>query len=226
MQTVQEALREAKKDDLVGHYLFAHPIQMDDFGNETTFGEAKAIARETIADYVDRLRTLEVKSSDDVRTWLFYGYHYPKGVVTEPGFALVSLEDLQQKGIKAPNYGIEFTEQAEIMGYYIADNRLTQYYLADLLVYIMHEASFFGLKQEHLQAELDKLEQANREIKAGMGKTMTREEFEREIGIEDRDSFTSLEEQYLRQMIDYENKIATNSQSAAIKEILRSQINN
>lgn len=225
MQTVQEAFRKAKKDDLVGHYLFTHPIQINDFEDEITIGEAKTIARKTIAQYVDRLRTLEIKPADDEQTWLFYAYHYPKDWVTEPRFALVSLDDLRQKGIEAPNYGIEFTEQAKILGYYIANNHLTKYYLEDLLVYIMYEASFFGLKQEHLQAELDKLDQATKEIEAGEGETMTMEEFERELGLEDRDKFTVKEEQYLHKMADYEHKIATNSKNIEIKEILQNQIN-
>lgn len=223
MQTVQEAFRKAKKDDLVEQYLVTYPIQINDFDDETTIGEAKATARKTIAEYVDRLRNLATKPSHDGQTWLFYAYHYPKDWITEPDFSLVPLNELRQKGIDTPSYGFEFTEQAEVMGYYIADSQLTKHYLEDLLVYIMYEASFFGLKQEHLQDELDNLEQATKEIDDGEGQTMTMEDFEREIGLEDLDRFTSQEEKYLHKMEEYERKIVVNSKSTEINEILQSQ---
>ena len=44
------------------------------------------------------------------------------------------------------------------MGYWIADTEMTQYYLDDLMVEIMWDASFWGIEQEHLaraQKELD-----------------------------------------------------------------------
>ncbi len=87
----------------------------------------------------------------------------------------------------------------------------------------MYEASFFGLKQEHLQDELDNLEQATKEIDDGEGQTMTMEDFEREIGLEDLDRFTSQEEKYLHKMEEYERKIVVNSKSTEINEILQSQ---
>ncbi|WP_102280767.1 hypothetical protein [[Lactobacillus] timonensis] len=71
MQTVQEAFRKAKKDDLVEQYLVTYPIQINDFDDETTIGEAKATARKTIAEYVDRLRNLATKPSHDGQTWYF-----------------------------------------------------------------------------------------------------------------------------------------------------------
>nr|WP_147440863.1 DUF6557 family protein [Lactobacillus sp. ESL0230] len=51
------------------------------------------------------------------------------------------------------------------MGYHIADNKLTKYYLTELLTDIMYETSFFGFKQEHLQAEIKQLQQAYSKLK-------------------------------------------------------------
>lgn len=52
---------------------------------------------------------------------------------------------------------------------------------------------------------------------------MTMEDFEREIGLEDLDRFTSQEEKYLHKMEEYERKIVVNSKSTEINEILQSQ---
>jgi hypothetical protein len=55
----------------VEQYLVTYPIQINDFDDETTIGEAKATARKTIAEYVDRLRNLATKPSHDGQTWYF-----------------------------------------------------------------------------------------------------------------------------------------------------------
>lgn len=124
----------------------------------------------------------------------------------------------------APTYGCEFTEQAEIMGYHIADNKLTKYYMTELLVDIMFEASFFGFHQEHLQDEIDELEQAEKEIDEGQ--TMTEEEFFRELGLEDLDDFSPQEEKYCQKVREYQEKISDHSKMTEIRQILQGQIQN
>src|SRR5699024_8528031 len=73
-----------------------------------------------------------------------------------------------EKGVEAPNYGIEYTPQEEVMGYWVADTEMTQYYLNDLMVEIMWDASFFGVKQEKLPEAIKELEEANKEIDEGL----------------------------------------------------------
>ena len=153
MQTVQAAFRQADTEELIDAYLAEYPLRMDDFADEVTIGEAKAFTRIKLRDYLERLRTLPIKAATEGEH-LFYAYHRPKEGIAEPTFALVLLTELRQKGIRAADYTFEFTDQSEIMGYYIADNRLTKHYLTELLVYIMYETSFFGFEQEDLQENL------------------------------------------------------------------------
>ena len=80
-------------------------------------------------------------------------------------YDLVFVDDLKKYGLAARSYAFEFTPQNEIMGWWIADNELTQTYLIELLVYILEEASFFGYKQEGLQKELDKIERGMKQVK-------------------------------------------------------------
>ncbi|WP_270314965.1 hypothetical protein [Ligilactobacillus agilis] len=86
------------------------------------------------------------------------------------------------------------------MGYYIADNRLTEHYLTELLVYIMYEASFLGFEQEDLQENLVDLKIRVQE--AGI------------IG------FSPEEKAYLDKIIAYEGKIIEHSQQTEVEEIL------
>ncbi|WP_369931541.1 DUF6557 family protein [Lactobacillus sp. ESL0230] len=72
---------------------------------------------------------------------------------------------MREKGGDAQSFDYIMTEQAEVMGYHIADNKLTKYYLTELLTDIMYETSFFGFKQEHLQAEIKQLQQAYSKLK-------------------------------------------------------------
>ena len=224
MRTVQEAFINADKKELVESYMREYPVGIDDFDDGTTIGEARSITKKGLGAYIDHLRTIAIKKSVDEKDWIFYAYHYLHDGITAPGFALSTLEDLRQKGSKALTFNYELTEQAEVMGYHIADNKLTEYYLTELLTDIMHETSFFGFKQEHLQDEIDKLRQSEKDIDEG--KTLTREDFLRELGWDDLDEFSPEEESYRQKINDYEQKIITRSKMIEIGQILQSQNHN
>lgn len=65
------------------------------------------------------------------------------------------------------------------MGYWIADTEMTQYYLDDLMVEIMWDASFFGIEQEHLARAQKELDEASKEIDEGLEESFNSyEEFE------------------------------------------------
>lgn len=194
------------------------------FADEVTIGEAKAFTRIKLREYLERLRTLPVKATTEGEH-LFYAYHRPKEGIAEPTFALVLLTELRQKGIRAADYAFEFTDQSEIMGYYIADNRLTKHYLTELLVYIMYETSFFGFEQEDLQENLVDLKTRVQEAKdwATAKQAETKHDLDwleklvKEAGII---GFSHEEKAYLDKIIDYEGKIIEHSQQAEVEQIL------
>lgn len=224
MQTVQAAFRQADTEELVDAYLTEYPLRMDDFTDEVTIGEAKAFTRIKLRDYLERLRTLPIKAATEGEH-LFYAYHRPKEGIAEPTFALVLLTELRQKGIRAADYAFEFTDQSEIMGYYIADNRLTKHYLTELWVYIMYEASFFGFEQEDLQENLVDLKTRVQEAKdwSAAKPAETKQDLDwleklvKEAGII---GFSPEEKAYLDKVIDYEGKIIEHSQQTEVEEIL------
>ena len=81
---------------------------------------------------------------------------------------------LKEKREATQSYGYNFIEQEKIMGYWVAETALTKYYLEDLMVDILYEASFFGFTQEHLQEEKDELD---RRIAEDDSETISAEDF-------------------------------------------------
>lgn len=123
MKTVQETLKAMDKDEVVDTFLRNHPSQLREFDDDLTIGEAKAKVRKVIEFYIDRLINLETKPNKD--NMICYIYEYLDKSILKERRGLSSIEDLKEKGTNAPNYGIEYTKQAEIMRYFIADTELT-----------------------------------------------------------------------------------------------------
>ena len=177
MKTVQETLREMDKEELMQKFFWEHPSQVDSFDDELTIAEAKERANEIIKKYIERLKNITVKPND--KQMIFYMYEYLGSYKLDQNRGLSTLSDLREKGVEAPNYGIEYTPQEEIMGYWIADTEMTQYYLDDLMVEIMWDASFFGIEQEHLARAQKELDEASKEIDEGLEESFNSyEEFE------------------------------------------------
>ena len=177
MKTVQETLREMDKKELLRKFFYEHPNKLDSFDDDLTIAQAKERANKVIGKYIERLEAMEVKPND--RQMIFYMYEYLGSYKLDQNRGLCTVADLQEKGIEAPNYGIEYTTQEEIMGYCVADTEMTQYYLNDLMVEIIWDASFFGVEQEKLPEAIKELEEADKEIDEGLEKSFSSyEEFE------------------------------------------------
>lgn len=177
MKTVQETLREMDKKELLRKFFYEHPNKLDSFDDYLTIAQAKERANKVIGKYIERLETMEAKPND--RQMIFYMYEYLGSYKLNQYRGLCNVADLQEKGVEAPNYGIEYTPQEEIMGYWVADTEMTQYYLNDLIVEIIWDASFFGVKQEKLPEAIKELEEADKEIDEGLEESFNSyEEFE------------------------------------------------
>ena len=177
MKTVQETLREMDKEELMRQFLYKHPSKLENFDDDMTIVQAKKRAKEVITKYIERLENMAVKPNDE--QMIFYMYEYLSSYNLKQNRGLSTLGDLREKGVEAPNYGIEYTPQEETMGYWIADTEMTQYYLNDLMVEILWDASFFGVEQEKLPEANKELEEANKEIDEGLEESFSSyEEFE------------------------------------------------
>ena len=135
---------------------------------------------------------------------------------------LVFVDDLKKEGLKANNYGFEFTPQAEIMGWQVADNRLTQRYLTSLLVEILEEASFFGYEQEGLEEETNKLGNRMKEVKENPDRmiSMSFDEFKEKFDFDKQtDKEEELEMKSARAELEYYNYSRNKELSEIIEQI-------
>ena len=77
---------------------------------------------------------------------IFFVHRCIKDDINGQTFQLIFLNELKEKREATQSYGYNFIEQEKIMGYWVAETALTKYYLEDLMVDILYEASFFGFK--------------------------------------------------------------------------------
>ncbi|WP_103660669.1 DUF6557 family protein [Lactobacillus sp. HT06-2] len=159
MKTVQEAFRSVDENLLInGYYLVEYPEKLDDFDDNVTIKEAKEYTQYQLHQYLHRLKNLPIEQSDS--NGIFYMYRVMKDGMGDFTDGLTFVEDLKKDGVEAGNYAYDFTPQAEVLGWHIADNEITQKHLYDLLTEIMFELSIFGYDQEKMEAENNKLSEA------------------------------------------------------------------
>lgn len=173
MKTVRKTLNEMDIDRLINAYLYNHPIEYekeDRLGMEINqiIHHHKAVLRR----YIERLQKMRIKKPADAHQGILYVHRYIKEYFHEEAYCLIHADELLEKGADCNDYAYEFTPQAEIIGFLIADNPLTQYHIYDLMADVLFEASFFGFEQQYLKEELDKLIKAEEEIKSGKAKTI------------------------------------------------------
>jgi hypothetical protein len=145
MRTVQEVLKNIDEDKLIENYFNEHPLMVNKFDDDMTIGQIKSGSKKLMKEYIDRLRSLNTTTNKD--QMIYYVYEYLHDTSLEQYIAVSPLAELREKGAQSSSYGIEYTKQEEILGYYVANTDLTQYYLLDVM------AKFYGM---HLSLELIK----------------------------------------------------------------------
>lgn len=208
MKTVQEYFREADADRLVSYYLYKHPIKLEDISDENQkISEVKNHIRTMLKEYIERLCSMNIEVNEEGKEYVLFVHKMQQDGVEEDSCSLVCLQELKDKGIAAETYSYIFDRQAKIMGFKVSDAAYTQKNLMDLLTDVMHEASFFGFEQQHLEEELQKLESSIKEFEEGTATTYTMEEvwehleFEREERDETDDE---LRQAITRAIVEYD----------------------
>lgn len=181
MKTVQEYFRTLDEDRLISAYLYNNPVTMKEFEkSDASLTAINEKIKSTLHQYIERLRTLPIEKTDF--EGVLYVHRIIKDEISSEAFSLINLKELREKGHEATDYGYEFSTQNEIVGFQVADTKLTQCHIYDLMADVMYEASFFGFEQEHLEEEKRKLEEAVKEIDEG--KTVPWEEVKAELKAE------------------------------------------
>ena len=195
LKTVQDVLRKLDTEKLVGTYRWHFPIGYEERVEllDMTVRDIQERVKAGLRQLIERLRTLPIKPSADGQQGLLFVHRIMKNGSHDRAYELVFIDELLRDGVNCNSYAYEFTEQAEILGFLVADTPLTQRYIYDLIADAMHQASFFGFAQEDLAGELEKLRQsfeANRDgIEKGMPFEDVLDELEKKYGFApDRES--------------------------------------
>ena len=177
MRTVQELLKSMAEEKLINAYLYRFPVNVQNWSNnDEKIGEVKATIYKEMHKYLERLKKLPILKDDD--QGIFFVHRCIKDDINGQTFQLIFLNELKEKREATQSYSYNFIEQEKIMGYWVAETALTKYYLEDLMVDILYEASFFGFTQEHLQEEKDELD---RRIAEDDSETISVEDFFAEL---------------------------------------------
>lgn len=228
MKTIQQYFREANVDELVNDYLFEHPITIrpcDDFDPTRTIAEVYEGYKAKVRGLIEDIQTIKIKSQDDDDIMVFFVHHcteneYGKDVCV----MLAKLSDLLDENKMTVSYGYEFVPLAESAGYLVADTYLTQRNISMVLIDFMHEASFFGFKQEDLAnvvAELESRLDVMQDIQDEPAKYESFEEFGAFIGWEP-EKRDSREKEAWSKLISAEieySKTATEIEEAKVREM-------
>ena len=167
LKTIQQVIQELDSDRIEKAYFYEHPINLLDVQDidDITIGDYKAAISKRFQNFVDRLRNMEIKNNSNKQGLLFVYKSQTESSVLGTEVGLVHLDELlDEDNISEVNtYAYEFTEQSEALSYMVADTKLTQDNLMDVVISFLYEVSFFGYNQENLQEELDLLEASIKE---------------------------------------------------------------
>ena len=160
MKTIQQIIKEMDPIDIVKAYYAEYPIRLWEIKNhdEMTIKEYKEKVSERFQKFLKRLCEMETEENPEFQGVLFVYRGQNDGWLDETvgllnGHELVSAEDISS----VTTYAYEFTEQKEALNFFVADTKLTQDYLMDVVVSFLFEISFFGFDQEYLAEEKARL---------------------------------------------------------------------
>ena len=187
MKTIQEYIRNADREKLIYEYLNANPIKFEEITNkDLTISEVTERVKENLNRYIDRLSNLSAVSKEPVEAGILYVFRDLNEGHDNLSFGLLEAEELIETEdiLKVNDHSYTFTKQEEIMGFFVADNELTQKHIYELMADVMYEASWWGFENEHLEEEIQKLEEALKEAEDPNTKTHSIDEVFGKYGLE------------------------------------------
>lgn len=173
MKTIQTVLHEADRETLLD--LLAYDVLYDTQllleEKDRTIAEIQEACRSRMNAFIEGLLSLKTEASDHMVLYMCKAAALDKACNHEDKtLHLIDMNEIRQD-IYASSYGFEFTDWGEAMGYLVAENKLTQEDLYDLLLQFLNELSFFGTdleeRQEKVNEVQDELTEAMEEAKAG-----------------------------------------------------------
>ena len=223
MQTVLEELRKADIRDLEGSFFFENSPDLWRFEKDDsrTIAEVRRSMSDNFRRFVEDLKKMEIVPPEDGRTMILYAHKqagepswYPETAVD-----LVSADELLEKENLSciDHYAFEFTPWAEALGFLIADNKLTQDNLTEVLVHFLDELSFFGYEESEMEEEREEVLASAKEAKEHPERLVEwdPEKMREELGLPQKEEYP-LEKEYLSQIL---KKINEYNKYCCVKEL-------
>ena len=173
MKTVQMYLKEADREkildalayDRICDSLFL--LEHDD----RSIKEIQDAYKNHMNGFIDYLLSLEAVPSQGMVLYLCDADGFNTRFNHE--YKMLCLCDIEEikKDIGCPDYGFSFSDINETLGYLVAENKLTQDYMTELLTQFIEEISFFGTdpdsRDENIEEVYERLDRSIQQIKEG-----------------------------------------------------------
>ena len=200
MKTIQQILREQDPEKIENAFFCQYPVELRNLcgSEDETLGEIRKRISVRFRAYIERLRTMKVEMKDD-ENWVLFAYKgQDNESIPRKEVGLLRVRELLETDdlSSVQTYSYIFTEQKEALGFWVADTKLTQDNLMDVICNFCHEVSFFGYEQERLKEEADKLEKSMNEIDEHPEslRPFNPEELRRELGFPEEEEYPEEQE--------------------------------
>jgi len=167
MKTIQQIIKETNHKEIEREYFYEyspklHELRDDD---DCTVAEIMQCASERFQDFLTRVCEIEIEPDPDGQHILFATKHIDKYGFDKYSAELVSVEELLEAEdlSNVQLYAIEYTEWKYALGFLVADNRMTQDNLMDVIVEFLYSISFSGYYPEAVENAIKELEARKRE---------------------------------------------------------------
>lgn len=228
MKTVHEYLCEIDSEELANQYMVDFPP--DDLEwlshKDMLIGEYYDHRKQAIRTFIDKLRSIKPCQSEDGETKIFIAYRVIEDFCKDVDFSMVYEKELKEDLSNVKFYSCILVPHEEILGYYVANNKLTQHYLHKLLSFLIHEALIIGFEQECREEIIRSLEEAEEQAKNHPESLLSMEEVDQmlheEFGyIPDTDKETDEEEELRGKAGEAQMKYSDFSKKKELEELLR-----
>lgn len=228
MKTIHEYLCEIDSEELANQYMADFPP--DDLEwlshKDMLIGEYYDHRKQAIRTFIDKLKSIKPCESGDGETKIFIAHRIIEDFRKDVDFSMVYERELKEDLSNVKFYSCLLVPHEEILGYYVANNKLTQHYLHKLLSFLIHEALLIGFDQERREEIIRSLEEAEEQARNHPESVLSMEEVDQmlheEFGyIPDTDKETDEEEALRGKAGEAQMKYSDYSKRMELEELLR-----
>ena len=174
MKTVQDYLSAADRSrllDAIAYDKICDPILLLEYQDKSV-SEIQKACKIKMNRMIEYLLSLKVVQSDSRVLYMARVSSVASNINSgNLSLCLVDLNEIRED-IYAPGYSLEFSDWQETLGYLVADNKLTQDHMNELLTQYLHEVAYFGtdpeMHRENVKKAFADIDKGLKEIEDGL----------------------------------------------------------